>query len=200
MDFIKNKTELIFADVLHFCEQMNQLISFVMYSGFDLKFYANAQTYSWLFTLLKIHLPPTFFPPLKRRASASCWLHHQNLPEEDEKDLRLVFLDRCHMSGWQFSCQESHSTPDLPLFWNWSIKTLWNQNIWHLMSDSPQIGCLSSSGGISSVALDERVFVVTLVLKTRSSPSPCYSFTLSSGGRRFVFCWFSIITVVPPCW
>lgn len=46
---------------------------------------------------------------------------------------------------------------------------------WQLMTDSPQIG-LSSFGGISSVILDERVFVVFLVLKTRTSPSPCVQF------------------------
>lgn len=60
--FLKNKTYLIFADGFRFHVQINQLICFVIYSEFDWKFYANAQTYSSLFTLFIIHLPQTLSP------------------------------------------------------------------------------------------------------------------------------------------
>lgn len=59
LDLIKNKTYLIFTDVLRFHVQINELISFVTHSGIDLKFYANAQTYR---PFLIIHHPQTFFP------------------------------------------------------------------------------------------------------------------------------------------
>lgn len=42
LDFLKNKTYMIFADVFRFHVQINQLICFVIYSEFDWKFYANA--------------------------------------------------------------------------------------------------------------------------------------------------------------
>lgn len=98
LDFIKSKTYLIFPSVFSFHVQINELNWLIKYSGFDLKFFANAQTYSSLFTLFIFHLTQTLFTSteenniyyfaIRQRSVLHSCGFIKKLTEEHEKDIR----------------------------------------------------------------------------------------------------------------